>query len=167
MHTLTTQNLTLRPYQRSDFDAYAALMTGPRAQHMGGPHDSDGAWRNFVNDAASFTLNGFGCFIIVEDATPAGFAGMIQPPDFPEPEIGWGLYDGFEGRGIITRAARAILDDAFATTGRDSFVSYITPDNAASIKVAERLGAVRDDAATPPAGWNSLVYRHTPKGAAA
>lgn len=163
MQTLTTQRLTLRPYQRADFDAYAALMAGPRAQFLGGPHDAATAWQFFTNDAACYTLNGFGCYAIVCDAALAGFAGIIQPPAFPEPEMGWGLYDGFEGRGLATEAARAILDDAFITTGADSFVSYIAPDNTASLKVAERLGARQDIAARPPAGWNSLVFRHTPQ----
>jgi len=61
---------------------------------------------------------------------------------------------GHEGRGYATEAALALRDWAF------SLVSYIAPGNAASVAVAERLGARLDPAAprTVPA---DLVYRHS------
>lgn len=165
--TLTTDRLTLRPYHRSDFDSYAALMASDRAVYMGGPFDRDTAWQYFATDAAAATLTGHGCFMLSQAGTCMGFAGVIHPPHFPEPEMGWALYDGHEGQGFASEASRAILDHMFATTDCDSFVSYIDPDNAASIAVATRLGGQRDLAAQCPDGWNSLVYRHTPQGAAA
>ncbi len=39
--TLVTGRLTLCPPVMADFDAYAAFVTGPRAQWMGGPHAPD------------------------------------------------------------------------------------------------------------------------------
>ena len=59
-------------------------------------------------------------------------------------ELGWLLYDGYEGQGYATEAAAALRDWAFGTLGLETLVSYCDPDNAASIAVAERLGAVRD-----------------------
>lgn len=157
---LQTERLTLRPYQRADFDAYCGLMTGARSKHMGGPHSAATAWTFFTNDAAADVLSGFGCYAIVEADALAGFCGVIHPPDFPEPELGWGLYDGFTGRGLASEAAAAILSQMFAQSARDSFVSYVMPDNTASAAVATRTGAVLDPAAKAPAGWGSLVYRH-------
>lgn len=158
--TLQTARLTLRPYARADFDAYAALMTGPRAKHMGGPHSAQTAWHFFTNDAAAAQLSGYGCFTIVADAALAGFVGVIQPPEFPEPELGWGLYDGFEGRGLATQAAAAVLDQMFAFTDQASFVSYIAPGNHPSAAVATRIGGRIDPQGRAPDGWSSHVYRH-------
>lgn len=157
---LQTPRLTLRAYERTDFDAYAALMTGPRAVHLGGPHSAQTAWNFFTNDAAAAQLSGFGCYTIVANDQPAGFVGIIHPPSFPEPELGWGLYDGFEGRGIATEAAATVLDHMFATTDQASFVSYIAPENNPSAAVATRIGGCLDPQGRAPDGWSSQVYRH-------
>lgn len=47
--TLHIDRLTLRPYQRSDFDAYAAFMAGNRAVHMDGPLNKE----SFMTDTAT------------------------------------------------------------------------------------------------------------------
>ncbi|MEM9788645.1 MAG: GNAT family N-acetyltransferase, partial [Pseudomonadota bacterium] len=62
---------------------------------------------------------------------------------------------------------RAMLDHAFATTGLASVVSYVHVDNAASIRVAEKLGGRHDpDAAKADCdGDDTLVFRHQ-RGAA-
>lgn len=159
--TVQTDRLTLRPYAPDDFDAYAAFMAGPRSVYMGGPLMAKDAWAWFTNDIASWSLFGFGTLAIVEDGALAGFAGLVQPPNFPEPECGWMLYDGFTGRGLAVEAARAMLDHTFATTDLRTVVSYIHPDNAASIAVASRIGGTRDDAAARPANDHCIVYRHT------
>jgi RimJ/RimL family protein N-acetyltransferase len=77
----------------------------------------------------------------------------------PEKELGWLLYDGYEGRGYVTEAAAAMRDWAFAELGIESLVSYMHPENARSAAVAERLGALRDDAA-PRQDPEDIVYRH-------
>lgn len=165
---IKTTRLTLRPYTNDCFDSYADLMGSDRAVHMGGPFDRGAAWKYFATDASAATLTGHGCYILWYQDVRIGFAGVIFPPDFPEPEMGWGLYDGYEGQGFVTEAARAILDYLFAKSNRDSFVSYIAPANDRSIAVAERLGATLDPNAAVPRDWHSVVYRHTrPQGAAA
>jgi RimJ/RimL family protein N-acetyltransferase len=44
------------------------------------------------------------------------------------------------GRGYATEAGRVSLDYAWRVLGADHVVSLIAPENAASIRVAERLG---------------------------
>ena len=160
--TLTTARLTLRPYDRADFDAYAAFLADARATYMGGPYSRAEAWTWFTNDIASWPLYGFGSLAIEENGRLAGFAGLIYPPQFHEPECGWGLYDGFTGRGLATEAARAILAHTFATTTLTTVVSYIDRHNAASRAVAERLGGRLDPDAPNPLDGRDVVYRHTP-----
>jgi len=160
--TLHTERLTLRPYLRDDFDTYAAFMASDRAVHMDGPLSRDKAWAWFTNDVATWALYGFGTLAIEMDGNLAGGAGLVHPPHFPEPECGWFIYDGFTGLGLAAEAGRAIIDYSFATTELDTVVSYISEGNAASIRVAERLGATLDPVAKAPEAMGTLVYRHTP-----
>ena len=90
-----------------------------------------------------------------------GQVGINGGPLFPEKELGWLLYEGFEGAGYATEAAAALRDWARETLGLDRLVSYIDPDNIASARVAERIGA-RLDPEAPRQDPDDLVYRHGP-----
>lgn len=163
--TLQTERLTLRPYQRTDWDAYRAFTKSDRTQFMGGPIDRDKAWGWFTNDIASWALYGTGTLAIDLAGEMIGFSGIVQPPDFPEPENGWALFEGYDGNGYATEAARAMLIHAFETTELTTIVSYVDKNNFASQAVAKRLGGVLDpDAPTPWQDGTDHVYRYN-KGA--
>lgn len=84
---------------------------------------------------------------------------ISQGPRFPEPELGWQLYSEAEGKGFAFEAAIAMREWAFQERGLKTLVSYMDPDNARSIQLAERLGAtVDEDARKQDPG--DLVYRH-------
>lgn len=161
--TLTTERLTLRPPSLADFEPFAAMMATGRAIYMDGPMDRRAACDMFASDVAHWHLRGFGGLTVAttSDGAIVGSVAVSQPPHFPQEELGWMLYDGHEGQGYATEAASALRAHVFATNTLSSLVSYIAPENAASIKVATRLGAVRDDDAPRPLGDDCLVYRHT------
>ncbi len=159
--TLHTKRLTLRPYERRDFDIYATFLGSDRAIYMDGPVDADKAWTWFTNDIATWALFGFGSLAVEFDGKLAGSAGLTFPPHFPEPECGWFIYNGFTGLGIASEAGRAILDHTFATTDLQSIVSYIDENNIASIRVAKKLGGVLDPHAASPDEAGTVVYRYT------
>ena len=168
--TLHTARLTLRPLTMADYPAYGAFMATSRSAFMGGPFDRFKTWGLFCHDAGQWALFGFGGLMIDVTATGAtiGNICLSHGPLFPEPELGWFLYDGHTGQGYATEAARALRDWAFATANLPTLVSYIDPASAASIAVAERLGATLDADAPRQPGEESesdLVYRHS--GAAA
>lgn len=162
--TLRTRRLVLRPMVEADFPAYRDLMASPRSSYMGGPFDQARAWGLFCHDVACWTLFGHGGLMIDVAATGecVGQVGINHGPLFPEKELGWLLYDGFEGQGYVTEAAAALRDWAFAVLSLPSLVSYFDPANTRSIAVAERLGAVRDDTA-PRQDPEDVVYRHRPR----
>ena len=69
-----------------------------------------------------------------------------------------------EGTGIASEAAAAAVKHAYDVLGWETAVSYIAHTNARSIRLAEKLGAKLDVAATGPTP-DTLVYRHpVPKG---
>lgn len=163
--TLRTRRLVLRPMTEADFPAYRDLMASPRSAYMGGPLEPRFAWGIFCHDIACWALYGHGGLMIDLAATGecVGQVGINHGPLFPEKELGWLLYDGFEGQGYVTEAATALRDWAFAELKLKSLVSYFDPANVRSIAVAERLGAVRDDSA-PRQDADDVVYRHWPPG---
>lgn len=163
--TLTTDRLILRGAERGDFDAFAAMLATDRSVYMGGPYDRKGAWQLFANALASWPLDGFGAWMIIQRDTGTflGDVGVTHPVRFPEPEMGWTLTADAEGKGYAFEAATAALKWYWADTSADSVVSYIDPANKRSRALAEKLGAFRDPAAPLPVGETAdetLVFRH-------
>ena len=159
---IDTPRLRLRDLLPGDLDAFLGFIASARGQGHGWFRPAPEAWRLFATFLGHRSLRGF-TFLAIEDrasARPIGTVGPWQPAGWPEPEIGWALWrDQDEGRGIAFEAATAARDHVFRDLGWTTAVSYIAPDNARSIALAERLGARRDpDAAVPRPG--TLVYRH-------
>jgi RimJ/RimL family protein N-acetyltransferase len=162
---IETDRLILRVPRREDFEAFAELLASPRTSYMGGPYDRDGAWALFMQLIGQWSLDGFGGWIITEAATGqfVGDVGILHPAKFPEPEIGWTLTEAAEGHGFAAEAASAALDWYWANSRADSVVSYITPGNIRSERLAMRLGAAKDHTAPLPAGETAdetAVWRH-------
>jgi RimJ/RimL family protein N-acetyltransferase len=160
--TLTTKRLTLRPIQLEDFEPYAAMLATDRARWMGRDIDRTKAWAWFASDVAHWPLFGFGSLMIEVTATgeTVGEVGLHKGIAFPETELGWMLFDGFEGQGYATEAALEMRRFAYEAVGLTSLVSYISAENARSRALAERMGAVVDPAAPAPDNLPTLVYRH-------
>ena len=160
---LTTGRLRLRPPGLADIPGYLDLMMSERARFMGGPYTKIAAWGWFCHERALWQLYGHGGLMIELNGSEEtiGLVGINDGPLFAEKELGWMLYDGYEGHGYATEAAAAMRDWAFAELGLRTLVSYVDAANAASAAVAERLGGVRDDTA-PRSDPDDLVFRHTP-----
>lgn len=163
--TLQTRRLVLRLPTMADFPFYRDFVTSPRAIYMGGPHDAAKAWDWFCNDVAQWALLGLGGLTITLQGKPIGQVAVCHGPIFPEPELGWFLFDAaHEGQGFATEAATAVRDWALGPRGLPTLVSYIDPANPASARLAERLGGTLDLTAATPGGMPCLTYRfHAPK----
>ena len=159
---LTTERLTLRPQRRSDFDLLVQLYTTDRSRFVGGLRPVSAVWRDFMNSVGHWPISGMGGWAIdiTETGQCVGEVAVCQPPEYPEIEIGWVLYDGFEGNGYAHEAASAALAWARDTLQAVSLVSYIDPDNAPSIRLAKRLGGTLDVNASTPNGDACLVLRY-------
>ena len=160
--TLETERLRLRGHRVEDFDRFAELFASPRSKFVNGPASRGDAWRMFAADVGQWVLLGFGAWAIERrhDRAYLGQIGLNQPADFPERELGWLLWEEFEGQGYALEAALCARDFAYRTLGWDTVVSYIDPDNAPSIRLAERMGATPDPDAPRPGDDPCTVYRH-------
>ena len=159
--TLHTARLTLRPLQMADFEAHAAFLATDRSRYMDGPHDRAKAWDWFCNDTAQWSLLDMGALMVTLADRAIGTVGVCSGPLIPEPELGWFLYShADEGHGYAAEAATAMRDWTLGPRGLATVVSYIGPDNTASRRLAERLGARLDPIAATPGREACLVYRH-------
>src|SRR5262245_46264765 len=158
----TTERLKLRAVRESDLDSYTEMMAdGDVARYLGDgkPLARPDAWRQMALVLGHWQLRGFGLWAVEEKATGefVGRVGCWMPEGWPGFEVGWALRRAFWGKGYATEAARESLAFAFAELGRPRVCSLIRPENAPSIRVAERLGE-RLDGRVELMGKESLVY---------
>ena len=159
---LTTDRLTLRAPGPQDFETLAAFYASDRSGFVGGPMSEEQTWRALAAEIGHWSLRGYGRFSIDETSTGA-FVGMVgpwNPHGWPEPELGWDLMNGHEGKGFATEAARATRDYAYETLGWETAISLVAIGNDGSARVAERLGATLESTYTHQRFGPMQVYRH-------
>ena len=160
---IETERLRLRAPRLADYPAYEAVFTSDRAEFMGGPFSVEGAFNDFCQAVAGWMLRGAGAWTITarDDEAALGWIYLWQEFGDPEPEIGWVLTEGAEGKGYAIEAARAALPRALELYGSGGVVSYVDAGNRRSARIALALGAVRDPEAEAAMGDDELhIYRH-------
>lgn len=156
---LQTPRLIMQGHRLSDFDEVAAMWRDPDVvRFIGGrPFTVEESWSRLLRYVGHWTALGFGYWTIRERASgrfagEAGFADFrreIDPPFDGAPEIGWALVPWAHGRGFATEAVQAVVawgEEAFGPEART--VCIISPENRASIRVAEKCGYALDRLAT-------------------
>lgn len=150
--TLKTQRLTLRGPQREDLPAFTRFMTSaPSMQAQGETGSAQDAWFGFMAGIGHWQWHGFGFFTLVEEVSgaPVGRVGLLKHEGWPEVELAWHLFEGVEGKGYATEAARAVKSWAIETHSMQTLHSYIERTNTRSQAVAQRLGAQKAIAPAP------------------
>ncbi|MFQ1699625.1 GNAT family N-acetyltransferase [Loktanella agnita] len=145
--TLTTARLVLRGPQKRDLAAFTAWLTrSDRMVHVGGKGTERDAWRGFLAGIGHWQWHGYGFFTVTErkSGVATGRVGVINHIEWPQPELAWHMFDGFEGKSYAFEAACAVRDWAGRTLGLEPLVSLISPANARSLRLAARLGAMED-----------------------
>ena len=149
MTVLSTERLTLTPVAVSDFDDLIALWADAEFTFhiMGRGLSEEEVWFRLLRDIGHWQAKGYGNWSIRETATGAyvGSVGVldyrreIQPP-FDAPELGWGVAPAFQGQGLAREALHAALAWTDAHRPEPRTVCMISPDNAPSVRLAERVG---------------------------
>jgi RimJ/RimL family protein N-acetyltransferase len=145
--TLRTERLVLRAFRAADLDAFAAMQANPEVRRFLGTGNllsRTETWGLMERVLGQWPLRGYGMFAVEAEGRCAGWTGVLHPLEWPEPELAYTLDQPFWGRGLASEAARTALDWAFARHGFSRLASFIMADNARSIRVAEKLGAVRE-----------------------
>jgi len=100
------------------------------------------AWRNVAMMLGHWQLRSYGQWAAVEKSTGevVGRVGLFNPEGWPGIELTWVIRRSRWSFGLATEAARAALDWTWDHVETDRVISIIRPDNARSIRVAEKIG---------------------------
>ena len=147
---LDTPRFRLRGHELGDFEACAAMWADPVVtRHIGGRTFSQSeTWARLLRYHGHWALLGYGFWVVEDKATGAflgevGFADFkreIDPPFGDTPEMGWSLAPAAHGKGVASEAVAAAAAWGDAKLSADRFVCIISPENGASIRVAEKTG---------------------------
>ncbi|MFT3689477.1 GNAT family N-acetyltransferase [Paenirhodobacter sp.] len=146
---IETERLLLRPVAVADLAEVVAMLSDPgTSRFLGGVSDPEGIWNKHLRNIGHWTAFGYGIFTVrrVLDGAYVGQIGLGHfcrglGTDFdPFPEAGWVLDGRMHGQGYALEAARAVHRWFTAEQGAGRRVCLIHPDNAASLRVAERMG---------------------------
>ncbi|MEP2717556.1 GNAT family N-acetyltransferase [Pseudophaeobacter sp.] len=159
--TLETKRLVLRGPEAEDYPNFEATFSSYRARFMGGPLNPYESWMLYAAEIGHWQIHGFGMWMIHDRVTDEtyGMAGGWMPAGWPEKEIAWIIWPDAAGHGYALEATNAARAYFYETMGWETAVSYLDPKNLDSIRLAERLGAVKDHEASTIDG-NDAVYRH-------
>jgi RimJ/RimL family protein N-acetyltransferase len=141
-----TARLRLRTRTLGDTDACLAMdREAGVTRFVDGPWEDPIAHRAFIERRTTGPYSpGLGYWVISRRDDPASFLGwvLLIPEDAvgPQIEIGWRLCRHAWGQGIATEAASPILAHALTTLKIHAMIAEIDTANAASRRVAEKLG---------------------------
>ena len=83
-------------------------------------------------------------FLLDEPRALVGWGGFKGAPQDGAVEIGYAIAPGWEGRGLATAAAAAMVREAWADPGVDAVLAHTLPARGASVRVLEHNGFVHD-----------------------
>ena len=153
---LETERLLIRRDTVEDADAVAALWSDPDVmRHMAGPRDPARV-RQAVIDSAQGEAKAITIWSVEERSSGefVGDCGLIRKEiaGQDEVELVYLIVRKHWGRGIATEAASAVRDYAFRDLDLDRLVAMVHPENAASCRVAEKIGMAYDGIVERPKG---------------
>lgn len=97
---------------------------------------------------ASYRKHGHGLWAVVLKTTglPIGMCGLIKRDALPDVDIGYAFLPEAWGQGHAREAAAACVEQARTVLGLRRLVAVVSPGNAPSIKLLQKLGFSREGA---------------------
>jgi RimJ/RimL family protein N-acetyltransferase len=159
MKVLLTPRLTLRRARVSDLEALHALLSDRETMRYWStePHCDLETTRKWLESMMASSPEVSEDFVIEHDGAVVGKAGFYRLP-----EIGFILRRELWGRGLALEATRAVIDHVFATRNVEALSADVDPQNAASMRLLQRLGFVETGRAEKTycvrGVWTDSVY---------
>ena len=169
---LTTERLILRETRLEDFEPSVTLWSDETVvRHISGvPSSRSDSWGRLIRLPGLWALLGYGYWSVLERES-GRFVGQAGLADFKRemtpsiegvPEAGYVFSPDCHGKGYATEAMSAILGWADEVLEAERSCAIINPDNHASIRVAQKLGFDRSEAAQFAGKTVSLFWRDRP-----
>lgn len=142
-----SDRLIFRAWQDGDLESFHAINSDPQVMRYVGDGQvwQIGRTQQFIESASEMLDRSGVCQWALVDRTSdclIGFCGLVDGADVPE--IGWRLARDYWGRGFATEAANAILNHAKDVLGISRVMATVQTENAASVRVIEKLGMTLD-----------------------
>ncbi|MFC2081801.1 GNAT family N-acetyltransferase [Candidatus Bipolaricaulota bacterium] len=163
LRILETERLRLRRLQDSDTDALVELWCDPEVtRFMGGPRNADELRTGFAEDAVDPFAYTYDLWPVTEKTSGAviGHCGLLdkEVEGRKEIELTYVLAKRAWGKGYATEMACALRNHAFGSMGLSRLISLIEPENAASERVATKVGMTLEKEIVRPGGAIRRVY---------
>ncbi|MYR46217.1 GNAT family protein [Streptomyces sp. SID5910] len=147
---LQTSRLRLRPFADADAGPLFALHSNSHVmRYWDSPPWSERARsRRFIARCQGLADEGTGVRVAVDRASDGAFVGWCAlvdwVPEYRSAALGYCLDEAMWGHGYATEAAHALLHWAFGTLDLNRVEAKADTRNAASARVLEKLGFVRE-----------------------
>ena len=169
--SLETERLILRPFVIDDFDSFYSFMSDGESTRF-----FDFSPRQKTHDGAKTLLqwvihsydspNPTFALAITDKATRryVGSSGLAPLKQDHLAECFYSLQRESRGKGFATEATWAVVEYGFSELGLEKIIAYVSPDNPASVRVAERLGMENEGLVeTKPETDKVMAYATTKK----
>lgn len=141
---LETERLILRSLESGDAgEIYAMRSDADVMRFIREPQKNIGEsldWIRLVSSRWQSEQTGFCAMIERRSGAFVGWCGVWRLEETGETEIGYAVAKKFWGKGFAAEAARQFLRYAFAELDAEKVVAVARPENAASIRVMEKIG---------------------------
>ena len=146
MTVLETERLVLRQLCSDDAEFILELLNQPSfLRYIGdkGVRNAEGAIRYIqTGPVASYDRFGFGLYLVElkESGVSIGMCGLLKRDSLPDVDVGFAFLPGYWSQGFAFEAAAAVMAYGREVLGLRRIVAITSLDNAASIKLLEKIG---------------------------
>jgi len=143
---LETERLSLRRLTSDDAQFILELLNQPSfLRYIGdkGVRNSEDAIQYIqTGPVASYDRFGFGLYLVElkESGTPIGMCGLLKRETLADVDVGFAFLPDYWSRGYAFEAAAAVMAYGREVLGLRRIVAITSLDNAASIKLLEKIG---------------------------
>lgn len=160
---LETERLILRRQQATDIAPLVDLWADPEVtRYMGGPRDRDWLQSVFEETAQDPYAERYDLWPVIEKETDqvVGHCGLLdkEVEGRTEIELNYVLVPSAWGKGYATEVGLALKRYAFESMRIDRLIALIEPENAASERVAVKIGLRFEKEVVRPGGALRKVY---------
>lgn len=144
MQIAVSSRMNLRHLNEKDAPFVLEIVNSPGwLRYIGdrGVRDLDGANRYIDKNVNNYQVQGFGLYAMEmkDSGEVVGLCGLLKREYLPAVDIGYALLPQFEGRGLALEACKLVMDIAVTKLEMDTVFAIVTPANARSISLLEKL----------------------------
>ena len=146
MRILETPRLVLRQLTTADAPFILELLNDPAFMRFIGDRGvrTSAAARQYIVEGpvASYVRYGFGMYLTEQraDGAAIGLSGLVKRDYLDLVDLGFAFLPAYRSQGYASEAALAVMGHARSEYGLARLGGLVSPDNAASIRVLEKIG---------------------------